>query len=130
MSVPTPVTNNVIVDESGSTRKRKSARKEPAWIQVNPWETFERASGLKDRSAKNAITEATNDKKTIAVANQPAFGSPIRLPTSSSTTAPTAGKTGINHARSSRFRAFIPASAPAPRAARAPARTSDQHRAH
>ena len=58
MSDPTPVTNSVIVDESGSTRKRKSARKVPAWIQVKPCDTFDRASGLSDRSAKNAITDA------------------------------------------------------------------------
>src|SRR4051794_35054489 len=107
MSVPTPVTNRVIVDESGSTRKRKSTRNVPDWIQVNPCETFARASGVSDRSAKNAITEPTKESAIIAVANQPAFGSPIRLPNSNSTTAPKAGKAGISHARSRRFRASI-----------------------
>src|SRR5437899_11176403 len=110
MSDPTPVTNSVIVDESGSTRKRKSTRKVPAWIQVKPWETFDRASGLSDRSAKNAITDATNDSAISAVASQPAF-SPRRLPKRSSTTAPSAGNAGITHARSRRFRALIVASA-------------------
>ncbi len=107
MSVPTPVTNSVIVDESGSTRKRKSTRKLPAWIQVKPWETFERASGPSDRKAKNAITDATNDNAIRTVASQPAFGSPMRLPTRSSTTAPRAGNAGMTHARSRRFRALI-----------------------
>src|SRR5436190_14864667 len=110
MSDPTPVTNSVIVDESGSTRKRKSARKVPAWIQVKPCDTFDRASGLSDRSAKNATTDATNDNVISAVASQPAR-SPMRLPKRSSTTAPSAGSAGMTHARSRRFRALIVASA-------------------
>src|ERR1700712_5145882 len=74
MRVPTPVTNNVIVDDSGSTRKRKSTRNVPAWIHVNPCETLDRVSGLSERRAKNATTEATNDNPIIAVPIQPALG--------------------------------------------------------
>src|SRR5258706_13686578 len=111
MSDPTPVTNSVIVDESGSTRNRKSTRNPPAWIQVNPCDTFERASGLRGRSAKKAMHDEAKANPISAVAIQPAFGSPMRFPNNSSTTAPSAGNAGMAHARSRRFRACIVASA-------------------
>src|SRR4051812_22496954 len=107
MRVPTPVTNSVIVEESGSTRNRKSARKPPDSIQVKPSLTCWRCSGGSDRSAKNAITDARNASAIVIVASQPAFGSPIRLPNSSRIAAPTAGSSGITHARSSTSRAVI-----------------------
>ena len=68
------MTNNVIVDERGSTRKRKSTRNDPDWIQVNPCETLVRASGLSDRSAKNAMTDATNESPISAVAEPAGLG--------------------------------------------------------
>ncbi len=84
---------------------RKSTRNVPAWIHVKPWLTCARASSGSDRSAKNTITEPTNASAIIAVASQPAHGSPICLPKSSSTTAPNAGSAGMIQARSSRSRA-------------------------
>ncbi len=44
--------------------------------------------------AKNITIDATNERPTIAVANQPANGSPMRLPNSRRTTAPNSGQRG------------------------------------
>ena len=44
--------------------------------------------------AKNITTDQTNASAISAVAIQPAFGSPMRLPNSSSTTAPSSGQRG------------------------------------
>ena len=75
-------------------RKRKSTRNDPDWIHVKPLLTLNRASGGSDRSAKNVITDPTNASEHNTVAIQPATGSPMRLPKSSSTTAPSAGSAG------------------------------------
>ena len=103
ISVPTPVTKRIIVVDSGSTRKRKSTWKPPTWIHVKPsltWCALLRARA--SSSAKNATSDATNVSAISPVAIQPARGSPMRLPNSSSTTAPNAGMAGITHARSRR----------------------------
>src|SRR3954453_6664273 len=72
ISAPTPVTNRIIVDDSGSVRKRKSTRNPPAWIHVKPSLTLERDDSGSDRSARNAVTDARNASTISPVASQPA----------------------------------------------------------
>jgi hypothetical protein len=56
--------------------------------------------------AKNITIDATNDSPTRPVAIHPANGSPMRLPNSRSTTAPSSGSAGTIQIRSRRSRAL------------------------
>ena len=100
ISVPTPVTKRIIVTESGSTRKPIFTTKPPDWNHVQSVRTCSRCSASRPRSTAKATTEQTNDRPIVAVAIQPARGSPMRLPNSRSTTAPKAGSAGISQTRS------------------------------
>src|SRR5689334_3513130 len=96
ISAPTPVTNRIIVVDSGSTSIRHCTLKPPDEIHVYPSLKTERFDASRLNSAPNAITDATNASAIIAVAIHPAIGSPMRLPRSNSSAAPNAGNSGIN----------------------------------
>src|SRR3954447_8480668 len=88
---------------------RKSTRNDSAWIHVKPSLTCARWSSGSACSAKNITTDATNASAINAVASQPALGSPIFLPKSNNTTAPSAGNAGMTQVRSSKSRAVTSA---------------------
>ena len=65
---------------------------------------FTRTSLGRSSMAKNITSDATNERPTIAVAIQPANGSPMRLPNSRRTIAPNNGSAGTIQIRSRRSR--------------------------
>src|SRR3954469_19402291 len=68
---------------------------------------FTRTSCGRSSMAKNITIDAMNASTTRPVAIHPAAGSPMRLPNSSSTTAPSSGNAGTIQIRSRRSRALI-----------------------
>src|SRR5262245_33373739 len=101
MSDPTPVTNRAIVIDSGSARNPTSTRRSPTGIHSNRIWTKWRSSSASPSSPKNTTTVATKLAAAIAVASQPAPGSPSRRPNTSSSTKPASGSAGINQTASS-----------------------------
>ena len=87
----------------GSRSRRGSV---PAWIHVKSVRDVRpRVGAAASSSAKNVTTDHDErERRSVAVAIQPAIGSPMRLPNSSSTTAPNAGSAGISQTRSRRSR--------------------------
>src|SRR4051812_26147871 len=109
MSEPTPVTSMIQVTESGSVRNPMSTRRAPAGNQVNRFTVLVRAPSGSDSIAMNITTDHPNARASIDVASQPAFGSPMRLPSNRRIAAPSSGSAGTIHTRSSRSRALTEA---------------------
>src|SRR5581483_2908560 len=101
ISAPTPVTNSTIVIDNGSTRKPSCTLRLPAGSQSNStcW-NCRSCSGLPSSPMKTTRAD-TNAPPHIAVANQPASGSPILRPATTRTRKPNSGSAGINQTRSS-----------------------------
>src|SRR3954451_8727489 len=97
------------VTERGSVRNPMSTRSAPAGNHVNRLTVLVRASSGRDSIAMNITTDQANARASIEVASQPAFGSPMRLPSSRRTAAPSSGSAGTIHTRSSRSRALTEA---------------------
>src|SRR3954447_13716746 len=111
ISVATPVTKRMNAIESGSARKPNSTLRPPAGNQVKRSTTCCRCSGGRSRSAKNMTTDTRNARPSMALANQPASGSPMRLPNSSRKRAPKSGSAGTSQSRSRTSWELIRASA-------------------
>ncbi len=92
--------------ESGSAKKPMSTLSAPAGSHV--YRVWMLTLALLGRSsmAKNMTSDHTNARAMNPVAIQPAIGSPMRLPNSSSRTAPHSGRAGTIHTRSRRSRAL------------------------
>ena len=103
MRAPTPVTNRVIVDDSGSTRNPKST-----WIRpTDPREHLgrRRAPPASSDEQRKRPTDATNASTIIVVASQPAWVHRCACRTAAGSTEPAQGSAGITQTRSRTLRA-------------------------
>ena len=100
MRAPTPVTNKAMVMDSGSARKPMSTASFPAGTHSNRVTTVSRSSPSWPTSPMNTSKVATNDPPIMAVASQPARGSPRRRPSAIRISTPASGKAGISQTRS------------------------------
>src|SRR5690348_1982312 len=95
MNIPTPVTNNTIVSDSGSASSAAFTCSPPDGIQVNSSLVKERWSAARCSSDVKTRTPVTNEPTIIAVANHPDRRPSLR-PRARSTTNPASGNAGIS----------------------------------
>ena len=100
MRAPTPVTNRAMVIDSGSARKPMSTASLPAGTHSNRVNTVSRSSPSWPTSPMNTNRVAMNEPPIMAVASQPARGSPRRRPSIIKINTPASGKAGISQTRS------------------------------
>ena len=94
ISRPTPVTSRIHVIDRGSACVPTCTENVPAGIQVKIWFTWRRPAAGRSSSEKSITSETRNASAIRPLAIQPAMGSPMRRPNSSSSAAPKSGNNG------------------------------------